>query len=324
MIREALLIVTVCGPGTAFADDAPLRIRNLAPASGIYGEPRALGGDVLAAGYEFTFSTELANNFTGNVHGSTLAYFDGETTYFMYGMRGAFAGRWEWGLEAPYVVQQGGYLDSAIDGFHETFGFDDNGRNAVERDQIRYFVADHGTTYVNFSRDRSGWGDVRVTGGYQLVREPARSLALRALVKLPTGDVDQLTGSGAADASVWLDYTDRELLARLHLTMTAALGVMVLGDGNLLPQDQKSAAWYAHVGVGWPLTQAWTLKAQLDYHGALIDAAIDQLGGEALQGSVGARWRFNQKAWTEVAVAEDLIPDSTSDVLVQIRVGLEL
>ena len=333
MIRAAQLIAAVFGAAfvavfgksaVAYADDSPLRIRNLAPASGIYGEPRALGGDVLATGYELTLGTEFANNFTGAAHDSAVAYFDGETTYLTVGLRHAFAGRWEWGIEAPYVIQHGGYLDSVIDNFHDALGFDDNGRNAAERDKIRYFVADGGSTYVDFRNDRRGWGDIRISGGYQLARDSERSLALRALVKVPTGDVGKLTGSEATDVSAWLDYTDRDLLARLHMSMTGAVGVIVLGDGELLPHEQQRTALYGHFGVGYPLTDAWTLKAQLDYHSDLIDAAVDQLGGAAVQGSLGARWRFTQKLWTDFALTEDLTADSTSDVLLQLVFGVDL
>ncbi len=325
MIRTVLLSAVLFGPVTvARADDSPLRIRNLAPASGIYGEPRALGGDVLASGYEVTVGAELANNFTGSSHDGAIAYFDGETTYLTVGVRHAFAGCWEWGVEVPYVVQHGGYLDSVIDSFHDAFGFADNGRNEVEQDQIRYFVADGSMRYVDFGNDREGWGDVRISGAYQLVRDSARSLALRALVKVPVGDVGELTGSDAADGSAWLDYTDRELLSRLNLSMTGALGVVVLGDGDLVPDDQRRATVYGHFGIGYPLTETWTLKAQLDYHGAFVDAAVDQIGGAALQGSLGARWRFARTFWSDFALAEDLTGDSTSDVLVQIVLGVEL
>ena len=324
MLRALWLAAGLCSAAAVLADDSPLRIRNLAPASGIYGQPRALGGDVLSSGYELTFNTELANSFTSDAQGSTLAFFDGETTYLTYGLRHAFAQRWEWGLEVPYVIQHGGYLDSAIDGFHDLFGFDDNGRNGAKRNKIDYFIADGGKVYVDFQDEKRGWGDLRVGGGYQLLREPARSLAFRALVKLPTGEVDKLTGSDGTDVAAWLDYTDRELLARLRLSMTGAIGIMVLGDGDLLPQDQRQVAGYGHFGVSYPLTQAWTLKAQLDYHSQLIDTSIDQLGGAALQGALGASWQFNESLWTDFALVEDLTADSTSDVLVQVLLGVKL
>lgn len=324
MIRALFIAAALCPAAAALADDSPLRVRNLAPVSGIYGQPRALGGDVLASGYELTFNTELANSFTSDAQDSTLAFFDGETTYLTYGVRQAFAQRWEWGLEVPYVIQHGGYLDSAIDGFHDLFGFDDNGRNAAKRNRIDYFISDGGKVYVQFNDEKRGWGDLRVSGGYQLRREPARSLAVRVLVKLPTGEIDKLTGSEGTDVAAWLDYTDRELLARLRLSMNGAIGIMVLGDGELLPHDQRQVAGYGHFGVSYPLTRAWALKAQLDYHGQLIDTSIDQLGGAALQGSLGASWQFNNSLWTDVALVEDLTADSTSDVLVQVLLGAKL
>ena len=305
----------------AVADDAPLRIRNLAPASGIYGEPAALGGEVLSSRYELTFDTALANNFTSDANGGTLAFFDGETTYLTYGFRQAVADRWEWGVELPYVIQRGGYLDPLIDDFHDVFGFDDNGRHAAKHNQIDYFVSDGNKVYVDFQNERRGWGDVRVSGGYQLLLEPGRALAARALVKLPTGDADELTGSGGGDVAAWLDYIDRELLARYRVSITGAVGLMVLGDGDLLPHDQNRTAAYAHFGLSYPLTEAWSLKGQLDYHSQLIDVSIEQLGGEAIQGTIGATWQVNARLWSDFAMVEDLTGDSTSDVMIQALIG---
>jgi len=317
-------VIALLTCGAAVADDEPLRIRNLAPASGIYGQPRALGGDVLASGYEVTFSTEFANNFTSDANGATLAFFDGETTYYTYGFRQAVAGKFEWGFEIPWVEQRGGYLDHSIQDFHSIFGFPNNGRREANLNQIDYYISDNNKVYVDFQDSHDGWGDIRVTGGYQLFRAPERSLAIRALVKLPTGDIDTLTGSNGTDGATWLDYTDRELLARLHMSMTAAVGVIALGEGDLLPQQQRHVAGYGHFGVSYPLTQAWTFKAQLDYHSQFVDAAVRQIGGTALQGALGANWQITPQLFTNFALVEDLISDSTSDVMVQIMLGAKL
>ena len=323
MVRVAMLIAFV-GCVSAFADDEPLRIRNLAPASGIYGEPRAFGGDVLQSGYELTFNTEIANNFTSDANGSTLAFFDGETTYYTYGFRQAVADRFEWGIEVPWVEQRGGYLDHTIQDFHSIFGFPNNGRREADLNRIDYFISDQNKVYVNFQDSHDGWGDIRVTGGYQLLRTPERSLALRALVKLPTGDIDTLTGSNGTDGATWLDYTDRDLLARLHLSMTAAIGLMVLGDGDLLPQRQRHFAGYGHFGLSYQMTDAWAFKAQLDYHSDLVDASVRQIGGAALQGALGANWQITPKLFADVALVEDLVSDSTSDVMLQFLLGAKL
>jgi len=322
MRRIVLLCVLVSA--AAFADDEPLRIRNLAPASGIYGEPRALGGDVLQSGYEVTFNTEIANNFTSDANGTTLAFFDGETTYYTYGFRQAVADKFEWGFEIPWVEQRGGYLDHSIQDFHDFFGFPNNGRREADLNQIDYFVSDKNKVYVDFQNSHDGIGDVRVTAGVQLLRTPERSLALRALVKLPTGDIDTLTGSNGTDGATWLDYTDRDLLSRLNLSMTAAIGVMALGEGDLLPDKQRHVAGYGHFGLSYPVTDTWTFKAQVDYESQQINASIGQLGGAALQGALGANWQITPKLFTDIALVEDLVSDSTSDVMVQVLLGAKL
>jgi hypothetical protein len=194
----------------------------------------------------------------------------------------------------------------------------------VNLNRLDYVIADRGTRYVDIRDVEDGWGDVRVGGGYQLLRDSSRSLALRGLVKLPVGDVDELTGSDGTDVAAWLDYTDTELLARIGVSMTAALGVILLGDGDLLLDQQRDYAAYAHFGVGYALSDAWALKAQLDYESALIDASVDQLGGAALQGTVGVRWQATPKLWLDVALAEDLTPDSTSDAMLQVLFGTRL
>ncbi len=280
---------------------------------------------MLQSGYEITFAADVANNFTSEANGTTLAFFDGETTYLTYGLRQALAdGRFEWGIELPWVDQHGGYLDHSIQDFHSVFGFPDNGRRKANLNQIDYFISDRNEVFVDFQNDRDGWGDVRLSGGWQLLRTTERSLAMRALAKLPTGDVDILTGSDAADFSTWLDYTDRDLFARWRLSMTAAMGVTVLGDGELLPGKQQRVAGYGHFGLGYRVTDAWMLLAQLDYHSRFIDASIDQLAGTAVQGALGARWQITSKLFSDVAFVEDLTTDSTSDVLVQVLIGAHL
>ena len=48
--------------------------------------------------------------------------------------------------------------------------------------------------------------------GRQLHADPDRALALRGMVKLPTGELSNLAGSGAADYAMWAEYADHRLL----------------------------------------------------------------------------------------------------------------
>src|SRR5262249_17022421 len=158
------------------------------------------------------------------------------------------------------------------------------------RGHIDYFIQDDGEIFADFQHQRRDWGDVRLAGGYQLVRDDARSLATRVEIKLPTGDVDDLTGSEATDVAVWADYTDRSLLKGIGLDLTTTLGVVWLGDGELAPDKQEDYGVFAHLGLSYQISERWALKTQLDAHSEIIDSHVDQLGGAALMGTIGARW----------------------------------
>ena len=104
--------------------------------------------------------------------------------------------------------------------------------------------------------------------------------------------------------------------------MTAAIGLMVMGDGDPVPHKQNRVAGWGHFGLSYPLTDAWAVKGQPDYHyGQLIDSCRSALGGEALQGTVGLSWQVTPRFWSDFAMVEDLTADSTSDVMLQLLIG---
>lgn len=305
---------------SAIAQEGPLRVRNGLPAAQLFGLPRALGGEVVRAS-ELTLNSEAANSFTSDVDGTEFAFFDGETTTFTLGYRRPLGDRFEWGVEVPYVIHRGGEFDRLIDEFHDAFGLPQGGRDNAQRNKIDYVIRSDGITYADFQDSQEAWGDVRVSGGYQWLNEGDRSLAIRGLIKLPTGDEDKLTGSGAGDAAVWVDYTDRRLLARLGLELTLAGGLMIMDEGDVVPDEQNDAAVFGHLGLGWQFSQRWSIRAQLDGHSELISTGLDQTSGAALQGSVGFRFRATDRYWTDLALSEDLVSDSSPDVVFQLLLG---
>ena len=104
-----------------------------------------MGGAVLRSGSELSFSAEIVNNFTAAINGSTFATFDGETTVLEYGYRRAAGNGWEWGVDVPYIVHNGGILDGFIDGWHELFGLP-NKRSGLPKNRIDYRVVYQGRT----------------------------------------------------------------------------------------------------------------------------------------------------------------------------------
>jgi len=300
---------------------APLRVRNTLPTSQLYGLPRALGAEMQRRGTEVTFAVDLGSNFTSDFDPEASAFFDGETTVFSLGLRAPLGRRMEWGLEIPYVLHSGGFLDGFLETFHDFTGLSDGGRDRAPKNRLDYLVAYRGTDYADFRDRQHHLGDVRGWLGYQLHRSAARALGVRAQVKLPTGRVKDLSGSNGTDGTLWLEYSDRALLASIGLSLSLMGGVVVLGDGDLAPEAQKGYALLGHLGLQYAITKRVTLLAQVDTHSQLVDTGVPQATNGAVQGTLGGRWSISPKYWVDLGVVEDLRPQTSSDVVFQFLMG---
>ncbi len=102
----------------------------------------------------------------------------------------------------------GGFLDSFIIGWHDTFGLPQGGRDRAPKNRLAYSYRDSQGQKLLMNRSGEGVGDIVLTGGLKLYEDKSAvlhdTLALRATAKLPTGDSAQLRGSGAAGGSVSL------------------------------------------------------------------------------------------------------------------------
>ena len=332
LVLSALRSFALCVVGLAMSQTAlaqvtqqPLSIRNVSPFGQLYGLPRYFGGALVTNGYQIAFSSEVANNFTGASAGDDLVFLDGETLALSYRYRRQLFERFELGLEVPWLSHQGGIFDGFIDEFHELFGFPDGGRTSFPRSQINFTLSSNGAQPVAITSRQRGLGDIRALAGVQLWRTDQRALAARLQVKLPTGSFDRLTGSDGTDVAAYLEYSDAAVLSKLRLTLTAGAGLVYLGAGDLLPVDQRQLAASGHFGLHFRVGERIRLIAQLDGHSELVDALFDEVGGAALQGTLGGRIQLlKQRLWLDIGVEEDLIAESTSDVVFHFSLGAKL
>ncbi|MEZ5559569.1 MAG: DUF3187 family protein [Pseudomonadales bacterium] len=328
----AAFLLAAAGPARALEDDAaaadrsayvaPLRVRNTFPVAQLYGLPRALGAELIEAGSEWTLTLDHASNFTSDFSSGNAAFFDGETSVFSLAWRRPLREAFEIGVELPYVVHSGGFLDGVIEGFHGLTGLPNGGRQRAPSGRIDYLVRLRGRNLVDFQDSRRELGDLRAWLGYQLREGERDALALRVQLKAPTGDVQNLSGSGGTDLSIALEYARRDLLADVPLSLSLMGGAVRLGDSDLPGWAQEGAALFGHVGLQYRLGPRLALLAQLDGHGDLLDTAVPQVAEWALQGTLGGRWWFSPKLWLELGVAEDLRSQTSSDVVFQLALGV--
>jgi hypothetical protein len=328
-IRAAVCFAAALFVGAVSADagerlaqeTAPLRVRNTLPTAQLYGLPRPLGAEMLRQGTEVTFGVDLGSNFSSDFEPEASAFFDGETTVFSLGLRAPLGRRMEWGFELPYVLHSAGYLDGFLETFHDVAGLPDGGRDGAPKNRLDYLVAYRGTEYASFRDRQHHLGDVRGWLGYQLHRSAARTLGLRALLKLPTGRVEDLSGSDGTDGALWLEYSDRALLSSLGLSLSLMGGAVILGDGDLAPDAQKDVALVGHLGLQYAITRRVALMAQLDTHGQLLDTGVPQAADAAVQGTLGGRWSMSREFWMDLGIVENLRSQTASDVVFQFLLG---
>lgn len=314
-IKRLLLAagLSLCLPAAGRA--APFYLPNEHPVIRLFGLPPAESG-LVATGAWVHGSIDIANNSTDDLAGDSSLMLDGETYVARLAIRHGFGGAWEIGLDLPYARHEGGILDDFIESYHDTFGFAQGNRKLIPSDRLRYALVRDGRTLFYLADPADGLGDLAVSLGRQLYRaaDGARAAAVRAAVKGPTGDRDQLLGSGSTDISLSVAGTDMALLQPLRLD--AALGVLFMTGGGLLAEWRKPAAGFGSAAITWPATEELALKVQADAHSPLFDDLyVGRLDHWGCQVSMGGTLRLPGATALDVAVTEDVAIATAPDVV---------
>jgi hypothetical protein len=315
------LILLLCTPAAAHPSDiVPFQTHNQSPVVQIYGLPAISDSRILAAGSkELTLVIDIANNYVDDSARNEHITLDGETYRLNLVGRFGIGNRLELGFEIPYVFQSGGVLDGFIENYHSTFGFPQGGRDQAPNGRLLFNYQRNGANLFRIDQNNSGLGDLRLTAGVQLCKDEAespRALALRASLKLPTGDSDELHGSGSTDLALWLTGSQGWKTASGIWEIFGGGGILGMTQGNVLPDQQQNAVVFGSLGAGWhPL--AWlTLKVQFDGHTAFYkDSDLVELSSGSVQIVMGGTLHFSDQTSLDIGVSEDLVVKTAPDVV---------
>ncbi|MFC4311216.1 DUF3187 family protein [Steroidobacter flavus] len=320
-----LLLVTSAGSLSLAAADEPIAVGHLARNAGAPFVVRDQNPLLAGFGVPSTMPSRLTSGFAGGLdlywgstaimqsHGDEALLVDAETREARAILEGKLTDRVGWRLQLPYRYTGGGSLDSFIDSWHDTFGLPDGARSALPRDQIAIAYTRAGTRELNVTSSSSGLADIQAALGYELHSAPGSALTAWLDVKLPTGDADKLTGSGAADVSFVLAGQHSPLNSRW--TVFGQAGVTYLGDGDLLPSDQqRSVVWSGMAGVSVLAWRGLSLKAQIDAHSAAYDSDLDFFSNAVVL-TVGGDYLFKSGWRLDLGVSEDIAVEHSPDVV---------
>lgn len=310
--------------GSAAANERWFYQRNHNPFLQVYGLP-PFQAAALAADGEIQYRTTLdvANHAgTGSLNGAT-AEIDGESYYFTLSIRHGVSDRLEIGFDLPFTWHANGIFDNAIEGWHDLFGLS-NSKRTGPSNQLRFQYDAPGIAPYDLSSPVSGLGDIQLTAAVPLFDAAGtdrRALSLRASLKLPTGDEAKLLGSGATDLALGLYASQTGILSLPDLSLTGFAGILLLGEGDILPEIQQRTVGFGGLAAAWQMTERLSVAAQFYGQGNYLDSVIDDVGGNSIQATFGGTYDMRRHRMSlSLAIVEDVFTDATTDVAMHLSV----
>jgi hypothetical protein len=325
----ALILCLWTLPGAAPAAAlaiTPFQTFNQSPVVQIYGLPAPGQPEVLPSGRAaLGLTTNLASNYVEEDTSRESLILDGETYRFDFRFRYGLPGNFEIAADLPLVSQQEGFLDGFIEGWHDFFHLPQGGRDQAPKNRLLYNYTRDGKQEINVDRAATGLGDIRLEGSWQFYLPPEgrmRRAALHAGLKLPTGDSANLFGSGSTDLAMWVTADNAWSLSRGHAAVYGSGGALFLTDGDVLPGMQRNVVGFGSLGVGWSPLASLAFKVQVDGHTPFYrDSALSELDGSSLQLTIGGTIGFLRTMALDLGVSEDVVVNTSPDVVFHIALN---
>lgn len=314
------------GWGILFSTDlaaveiAPFYTQNQSPLIQIFGLP-SIGDPAVVPSrkVDLRLIVDLANNFLNDQTANESMVLDGESTRISLDARYGIAKNFEVGLVIPYIIEGGGFTDGFIDWYHNTFGFSAGGRDQAPRNRLLYQYQKDQQVRLNVDQSSNGIGDIQLTGAFQLYRnpdKPSQAISLRTSLKLPTGDSQQLHGSGSTDFSLWITAGDDYKISVGHFTLYGAAGILGMTQGDVLKEQQRNWVGFGCLGVGWSPARWIAFKVQANGHTSFYkDSELASLNQPSLQVTMGGTLAFSEKISLDLGVTEDVDGRTSPDVV---------
>ncbi len=136
----------------------------------------------------------------------TIYFIDGDVSRVSLLGWLSIGGGFSAGLEIPWISFDALHLDSFIEGFHQVFGLADSQRPSFPRNRFQVVLqAPYGPLRFFDRIPGPGIGDVVTTLTFRHGIGGGWNLAAQLALKLPSGNADELRGSGSVDGGLLVD-----------------------------------------------------------------------------------------------------------------------
>lgn len=233
-------------------------------------------------------------------------FVDSETLRVSVDLDWRIASRVQIGATMPFLKHGGGFLDGAVEGFHRMFNLSNGGREWTPRNDYGVFVV----------RDRRFWirsvesadfrpGDLVLRMKTPLNRDGGEfTLSLAGAVKLPTGNLETLTGSGGLDIQASLFATwrpEQDMIFHANLAHSR-LGKPTLGEGFPLRSISTLLLAFEHRTTG----RLAALVQTLVNIGPFPSSKLGPLNRTAIEATAGVRYALSESLSLDLGLTENL------------------
>lgn len=289
---------------------SPLITRNQLPFSFIHGLPTASPAKLLKQDHSRVISSlNINNTLIAESSADEQLLLDAENWNLNLLLDYALNDSWMLRVQLPYVIYTGGMFDASIDNYHQALGLSRDIRPFYPDDQLSIQYLDNNHQFILDSRQAS-LGDISFQLAWQHKRSSEFALSHWISIKMPTGDAEKLTGSGAVDLAAWSAMNYRFSETRWLYTQ---LGILLMGDSDVIQQRQKQLAAFAYAGMKFEPWNGIELKAQLDTHSPLYNSGL-RMFDHSVQLSFGGSYIINETHQLDISASEDIYRGSAPDI----------
>lgn len=213
-------------------------------------------------------------------------------------------------FEVPYIHYGEGKLDTLIEGFHDTAGLGQMGRDLVARDRFQIVYRFGDTSVQMLDREvRGGFGDPIAGVRYMPSLAGPWQFALEAAAKFPVAGERLLLSTGRTDVGV--QAATRRRFGRTTLQASASLvhysGGFESADDELIP-TLIVAGSYAATPATSIIVQSYASRSPVR------GTTVAELDDNKYQLSLGLQSSFRSWTWT-LAITENIANfNNTPDV----------
>lgn len=286
----------------------PLASRNQFPVSLMFVSLLPEGAASLSEGStRLDIGFDYSNIIIGREAEDEFVYLDLEYLRTVIAIQHGLPATMEVGVSIPLYLYYGGFLDGFVRGFHESLGLPNFLRGQTDNGVTRYELVTGASAPFLGDEAITAFGDITLHFKKTVFETHRYAFAARTNLKLPLGEPEQLSGSGATDIGFGLVF-DR---------ITDRWGLYSNANYHLLGQPETFRVtnfFSLMVGFDYRLRPKLTVNLQFDHAESFVESKLPLFNEAAQQIALGLRLRYSERFVYEWRFVEDLsnpAPDFT-------------